>query len=299
MARRTTRGSGWALRRSARSDRRHEASDRSTSAPTATRPSATPSTSDPTRCTSPSPPPPACSASCTSCRRPRLDVDARGRRPAARSATPARTGAADPCHLAFDESGDWSSPRTTPAAGSRRTRWLRMPRPTPSTPCRSPAPGRTRAPGVAARPPGRRRLRARPAARGRPRHRPHPRDRTRRPPESLAHDDAADIVVHAGAGPRHLVIAGDLAIMANELDRTASILDLEGDGSSAWFDVDDDVEPRGLGLSAIRLTRAGMRAHRRPRRRRPRRACGSTPPRARSNASPRCRRAGGIRATCT
>jgi hypothetical protein len=39
-------------------------------------------------------------------------------------------------------------------------------------------------------------------------------------PASLPHDDADDIVIHAGAGPRHLVIEGDLAVVANELDRT-------------------------------------------------------------------------------
>ena len=77
-------------------------------------------------------------------------------------------------------------------------------------------------------------------------------------PKSLDHDEAADIVVHPGAGPRHLVIAGDLAITANELDRTASIIDLGANEEIGWFSVGDDVEPRGLGCSAIRLTRTGI-----------------------------------------
>lgn len=77
-------------------------------------------------------------------------------------------------------------------------------------------------------------------------------------PETLEHRDADDIVIHPGAGPRHLVIAGDLAIVANELDRTASIVDLVAGMELAWFPVDEDVEPRGLGLSAIRLTRDGI-----------------------------------------
>lgn len=77
-------------------------------------------------------------------------------------------------------------------------------------------------------------------------------------PRSLDHSESDDIVVHAGAGPRHLVIVGDLAITANELDRTASILDLEAGEEVARFSIGDDVEPRGLGCSAIRLTRTGI-----------------------------------------
>ncbi|MGH3703248.1 MAG: lactonase family protein [Agromyces sp.] len=77
-------------------------------------------------------------------------------------------------------------------------------------------------------------------------------------PEALGHDEQRDIVVHAGAGPRHLVIAGDLAVTANELDRTASIIDLAEGREVAWFSIGDDVEPRGLGCSAIRLTRGGI-----------------------------------------
>ena len=76
-------------------------------------------------------------------------------------------------------------------------------------------------------------------------------------PAELSHDDGDDIVIHAGAGPRHLVIVGDLAIVANELDRTAAIVDLVAGRELARFPVDDRVEPRGLGLSAIRLTREG------------------------------------------
>lgn len=77
-------------------------------------------------------------------------------------------------------------------------------------------------------------------------------------PRALDHSDADDLAMHPGAGPRHLVITGDLAITANELDRTASILDLASGEEVAWFSVGDDVEPQGLGCSAIRLTRAGI-----------------------------------------
>lgn len=65
------------------------------------------------------------------------------------------------------------------------------------------------------------------------------------------------IALHAGAGPRHLVVDGDLAIVANELDRTVSVVDLTVDEELGWFPVDDRVAPRGLGVSAIRLTRTG------------------------------------------
>ncbi|GAA1809795.1 lactonase family protein [Agromyces neolithicus] len=77
-------------------------------------------------------------------------------------------------------------------------------------------------------------------------------------PAALDHDDATDIVLHAGAGPRHLVVTGDLAVTANELDRTASLLDLAEAREIAWFPIGDDLEPRGLGCSAIRLTRSGV-----------------------------------------
>jgi len=78
-------------------------------------------------------------------------------------------------------------------------------------------------------------------------------------PDALdrADGEADDIVVHAGAGPRHLVVLGDLAIVANELDRTASVIDLVEGRELASFPVDERVAPRGLGLSAIRATRAG------------------------------------------
>jgi 6-phosphogluconolactonase len=71
------------------------------------------------------------------------------------------------------------------------------------------------------------------------------------------HDPGDDLVIHAGAGPRHLVISGDLAIVANELDRTASVIDLVTGEEVSVTPVGPDVTPRGLGLSAIRLTRAG------------------------------------------
>jgi 6-phosphogluconolactonase len=72
-----------------------------------------------------------------------------------------------------------------------------------------------------------------------------------------SHDPGDDIIIHPGAGPRHLVIADDLAIVANELDRTASLIDLTTGEELSSTPVGPDVAPRGLGLSAIRLTRAG------------------------------------------
>lgn len=77
-------------------------------------------------------------------------------------------------------------------------------------------------------------------------------------PAALETDEAADIVIHPGAGPRHLVISGDLAVTANELDRTASLIDLVEGREIAWFPIGPDTEPRGLGCSAIRLTRGGI-----------------------------------------
>lgn len=77
-------------------------------------------------------------------------------------------------------------------------------------------------------------------------------------PESLSHDEGADIAVHAGAGPRHLVVAGDLAVTANELDRTASVIDLVEGRELAWFPIGPDTKPRGLGCSAIKLTRGDI-----------------------------------------
>lgn len=76
-------------------------------------------------------------------------------------------------------------------------------------------------------------------------------------PARLPHEEADDIVVHAGAGPRHLVITGDVAIVANELDRTVSVVDLVEGRELASVPVDVTVAARGMGVSAIRLTRAG------------------------------------------
>lgn len=76
-------------------------------------------------------------------------------------------------------------------------------------------------------------------------------------PGTLSRREADDIVVHAGAGPRHLVVIGDLAIVANELDRTASVIDLIEGSEVSYAAVDDRVPVRGLGLSAIRATTAG------------------------------------------
>lgn len=70
--------------------------------------------------------------------------------------------------------------------------------------------------------------------------------------------DVGAIALHRGAGPRHLVVDGGLALVANELDRTVSIVDLEADEELAWFPVDASAVPRGLGLSGIRLTRGGV-----------------------------------------
>ncbi|WP_022889924.1 lactonase family protein [Agromyces italicus] len=77
-------------------------------------------------------------------------------------------------------------------------------------------------------------------------------------PEALEHDEHADIVIHPGAGPRHLVVSGGLAVTANELDRTASVIDLVEGRELAWFPIGPDTETRGLGCSAIRLTRGGI-----------------------------------------
>ena len=159
-------------------------------------------------------------------RRPGLDLDDRGRRAPAASGCPARRMPQTPATSPSTSRARGSSRPTTRAGASRRIRWHRMSRPTPRTPSCSRAPARI--------------------ANAR-RH----RIRTRRwwtPPgtgcscptsaptgcacsgsadaRGLAHDASADLVIHAGAGPRHLVIAGDLAVVANELDRTASLVDL-------------------------------------------------------------------------
>lgn len=77
-------------------------------------------------------------------------------------------------------------------------------------------------------------------------------------PDAFVHRDEDDIPVHPGAGPRHLVITGHHALVANELDRTVSIVDLAAERELAWFPADPTVVPRGSGLSAIRLTRDGV-----------------------------------------
>lgn len=171
---------------------------------------------------------------------------------------PGATGAADPCHLAFAESGDllfaanYSGSRLSVhpvgpdvAADAALTVDFsgtgpdasRQQAPHPHQAVIDSARGRLLVPDLGA-------------------------DRVRvldlaGLPAALDHDAAADIVLHAGAGPRHLVVAGDVAITANELDRTASILDLVEGREVDWFPIGDDVEPRGLGCSALRLTRTG------------------------------------------
>ncbi|WP_350349327.1 beta-propeller fold lactonase family protein [Agromyces sp. G08B096] len=75
---------------------------------------------------------------------------------------------------------------------------------------------------------------------------------------TLSHDTGEDIALHAGAGPRHLAISGDLAVVANELDRTASVIDLSSDVEGATVPFGPEVEARGFGASAIRITRAGI-----------------------------------------
>ncbi|MCM3655856.1 lactonase family protein [Agromyces mediolanus] len=67
-----------------------------------------------------------------------------------------------------------------------------------------------------------------------------------------------EIAVHAGAGPRHLVVTGRRALVANELDRTVSVVDLDARTELGWYPVDARIAFRGLGVSAIRLTRGGV-----------------------------------------
>lgn len=172
---------------------------------------------------------------------------------------PGSTGGGDPCHLAFDEAGTWIF-----AANYSGGRLSAHPV----------APAASAAAELAADFTGSGPNRERQEA-SHPHQAvvDHDRDRLLVPdlgadrvrvlglaelPAALEHRDADDIVIHAGAGPRHLVITGDLAIVANELDRTASIVDLVAGRELAWFPVDERIEPRGLGLSAIRLTRVGM-----------------------------------------
>ncbi|MGW9630730.1 lactonase family protein [Agromyces sp. NPDC055520] len=172
---------------------------------------------------------------------------------------PGATGAADPCHLAFDEGGE--SLFVANYWGAR----LSVHRPVPD----APADVALAADFTGTGPDAERQRSSHPhqavvdAARHQLLVPDLGADRVRvlaldGLPDRLDHDEADDIVLHAGAGPRHLVIAGDLAITANELDRTASILDLAARREVAWFPIGDDVEPRGLGSSAIRLTRGGI-----------------------------------------
>lgn len=171
---------------------------------------------------------------------------------------PGATDAADPCHLAFDESGSWIFAANY--TGGRLTAHQVAP---------DVAADATHAVVFAGAGPDPERQAS-----------PHPhqavvdraRDRLLVPdlgadrvhvlgldsmPVELAHDASADLVIHAGAGPRHLVVVGDLAVMANELDRTVGVIDLVQGREVGWVPVDERVEPLGLGLSAIRLTRAG------------------------------------------
>ncbi|QAY73327.1 hypothetical protein ET445_08195 [Agromyces protaetiae] len=71
-------------------------------------------------------------------------------------------------------------------------------------------------------------------------------------------DDDDEIVIHAGAGPRHLAISGEYAVVANELDRTLSVIDLELDEEIDVVPLGEGVEPRGFGASAIRITSGGI-----------------------------------------
>ncbi|GAA1506801.1 6-phosphogluconolactonase [Agromyces terreus] len=170
------------------------------------------------------------------------------------------TGAGDPCHLAFDATGDWAFAANYSGAqvSAHRMRTdaatdvvlsaaftgsgpdaSRQESPHPHQVVLDRARSRLLVPDL-----GSDRIRvigldALPDALGR------------------AAGDAGDLVVHAGAGPRHLVIAGDLAVVANELDRTASVFDLVDGSEVASFPVDERVASRGMGLSAIRLTAAG------------------------------------------
>jgi 6-phosphogluconolactonase len=171
---------------------------------------------------------------------------------------PGGTGAADPCHLVFDETGGWifaanysgsrlsahpvASDASTAAAltvdfgGSGPDRH-RQEASHPHQAVIDVARDRLLVPDLGAD-----RIRVLSLARF---------------PGELTHDDSDDVALHAGAGPRHLVVSGDLAIVANELDRTASVVDLTAGLELASFPVDAVVESRGLGLSAIRLTRHG------------------------------------------
>jgi 6-phosphogluconolactonase len=169
------------------------------------------------------------------------------------------TGASGPCHLAFDESGGWIFAASY-SGGSLSAHPVVPDAPTAAALAveftgSGPDPERQATPHA--------HQAVVDAARDRLLVLDLGTDRIRvldlaRLPAALPHVDADDIVLHAGAGPRHLVIAGDLAIVANELDRTVSIVDLVAGREVASFPADVAVEPRGFGLSAIRLTRDGI-----------------------------------------
>ncbi|MFF2390575.1 lactonase family protein [Agromyces sp. NPDC058104] len=73
----------------------------------------------------------------------------------------------------------------------------------------------------------------------------------------LVHEASDDHLLHPGAGPRHLVVAGDLAVVANELDRTVSIVDLVESAEIRCVRIPGLRSKTSLGISAIRRTAAG------------------------------------------
>lgn len=75
-------------------------------------------------------------------------------------------------------------------------------------------------------------------------------------PFSSEHSGANDIVLHPGAGPRHLVIAGRLALVANELDRSLSTVDLDTGTEIDVLALPGSAPEGAFGLSAIRRTAA-------------------------------------------
>ncbi|UOE45853.1 lactonase family protein [Agromyces larvae] len=168
----------------------------------------------------------------------------------------APTGAADPCHVAFDETGRFAL--TANYSGSRVTahragadaalvsavdftgsgpRADRQEAPHPHQIVPDPARDRVLVPDLGA-------------------------DRVRvvrlDADGGLVHEASADLVLHAGAGPRHLVVVDDVAIVANELDRTVSVVDLASGEEVSTAPLGPDVAPRGLGASTIRMTRSGV-----------------------------------------
>lgn len=171
---------------------------------------------------------------------------------------PGATDAADPCHLAFDESGGWIFAANY--SGGRLTAHPAAPDVTASAVFTAAFSGS--GPDTARQEAAHVHQAVVDRARGRLLVSDLGADRIRvialgELPEALPHAAAEDIVIHPGAGPRHLVIAGDVAIVANELDRTASVVDLVEGRELGAFPVDERITPRGLGLSAIRLTRSG------------------------------------------